>query len=84
MLTHVLGHVTSEVPVLDPQGAVGDKSPSVGERSRPERESRSSQSAGGHLRPAERGEQDAEGPALRAGRDKKDWINVFLSGGRCT
>lgn len=59
MLTHVLGHVTFEGPTLDPkgdlQGAVGDKGLSVGERSRPERESRSSQSADGHLRPAEGG-----------------------------
>lgn len=59
MLTRVLGHVTSEVPTLDskgePQGAVGDKGPSVGERSRPEREFRSSQSADGYLRPARGG-----------------------------
>lgn len=30
------------------------------------------------------GEQNAESQALRTGRDKKDWINVFLSGGRYT
>lgn len=88
MLTHVLGRVTFEGPTLDPkgdlQGAVGNKGPSVGERSRPERESRCSQSADGNLRPAAGGEQNAEGQVLRTGRDKKYWVNVFLSGGRYT
>lgn len=77
-----------EVPTLNPNGdiqeAVGDMGLSVGERSRPERESRSSQSAGGHPRAGEGEEQNAEGQALRTGKEKRGWVNAFLSGGRYT
>ena len=45
MQTHILGHVTFDVPTLDPNGglqeAVEGVGLSVGERSRPKRESRS-------------------------------------------